>query len=203
MAKKITKKKRRSVKSSAESPIDSSTKDKNFLTESELDTLLKGALKTRSPIRNQTIILTMFWHGLRVTELCRLKTTDLDLKAGRLFVKRIKNGLATTHPIRPEVMRNLKRYIKSRGSSFSPLFTTEQGNQFTRQQINYILNRSAELSPLPFPVNPHMLRHGCGFAMANRGLDTRLIQDYLGHKDIKNTAIYTRTSAKRFAEIWD
>ena len=63
-----------------------------------------------------------------------------------------------------------------------------------------ILSKKADLD---FNVNPHMLRHGCGYALANMGYDTRLIQDFLGHKNIQHTVIYTRTSAKRFEDIWD
>jgi site-specific recombinase XerD len=51
-------------------------------------------------------------------------------------------------------------------------------------------------------VNPHMLRHSCGFALANRGYDLRLIQDYLGHHDPKHTVRYTRTAGHRFEGLW-
>lgn len=198
-----TTKSRHNVLSGANETVDGALKSKNFVTVNELERLLKGATKTRHPVRNQAMILMMFWHGLRVTELCQLNDSDLDIDAGRLYVKRIKNSLSTTHPVRPEVLRTIKRYRKTRGESFRPLFLTERGDQFTRSPINYILKQSAKFGGLPFSVNPHMLRHGCGFALANMGHDTRLIQDYLGHKDIKNTVIYTRTTAKRFEQIWD
>ena len=203
MTKKKATKLRRSVLSGESATIDAKDKAKNFITINELEALLKGASKTRHSLRNQTMINVMFWHGLRVTELCQMNDADLDIKAGRLFVGRIKNSLSCTHPIRPDVLRILKRYQKLRGDTFKPLFLTERGDQFTRTQINYILKQSAKNSALPFSVNPHMLRHGCGFALADMGHDTRLIQDYLGHKDIKNTVIYTRTSARRFESIWD
>ncbi len=201
MAKKKTSKSRRSVLSGDGNTIDG--KAKNFITTHELSLLLKGAGESRHPARNQAMISVMFWHGLRVTELCQLNDADLDIKAGRLFVSRIKNSLSCTHPVRPEVLRTVKRYRKQRGDTFKPLFLTERGDQFTRSQINYILNQAAKHGALPFSVNPHMLRHGCGFALADMGHDTRLIQDYLGHKDIKNTVIYTRTAARRFESIWD
>jgi len=203
MPPKKRKKTRRNVVSQKNLTIDGQDKAKNFITTGELELLLKGAGKTRHPVRNQAMILALFWHGLRVTELCQIKDSDLDIKASRLYVNRIKNSLSTTHPVRPEVLRTIKRYRKLRGDSFRPLFLTERGDQFTRSPINYILKQSAKLGGLPFPVNPHMLRHGCGFALADMGHDTRLIQDYLGHKDIKNTVIYTRTAAKRFENIWD
>ena len=63
----------------------------------------------------------------------------------------------------------------------------------TRQAVNYVLAQSSTRAGLA-PVNPHMLRHSCGFALANRGYDLRLIQDYLGHRDPKHTVRYTRTA---------
>ncbi len=61
-----------------------------------------------------------------------------------------------------------------------------------------LLTKRADLGK----VHPHMLRHACGYALANKGHDLRTIQDYLGHRDPKHTAIYTRTAAKRFDNLW-
>ena len=84
------------------------------------------------------------------------------------------------------------------------LFVTQRGEQFTRQGIAYIVREAGERAKLGH-VWPHMLRHSCGYHLANRDQvpDLRLIQDYLGHKNIKNTARYTRTSARRFEGLWD
>ncbi len=59
------------------------------------------------------------------------------------------------------------------------------------------------LAGLPLEIHPHMLRHSCGFALANMGIDTRLIQDYLGHRNIRHTVWYTASNAGRFYGIWD
>ena len=67
--------------------------------------------------------------------------------------------------------------------------------------VNYIIATTAERAGLA-KVHPHMLRHSCGFSLANRGYDLRLIQDYLGHRDPKHTAHYTRVAAKRFDGLW-
>ena len=185
MTKTITPKLDRNVESSANIVLDT-TRNRNFITVPELELLTKACNKTRHPIRNQAIIQTMFWHGLRVSELCQLKSS-----------------LPTTHPVRPEVLRTLKRYLKNRDSQLRTLFINERGDQFDRSSINYLLKMLSKRAGLLFSVNPHMLRHGCGYALANMGHDTRLIQDFLGHKNIQHTVIYTRTSAKRFEEIWD
>jgi len=77
------------------------------------------------------------------------------------------------------------------------------GDQFTRSAINYLVGITGVRAGLTFHVHPHMLRHGCGYALANRGYDLRLIQDYLGHRDPKHTTRYTRTAAHRFEGVWD
>jgi type 1 fimbriae regulatory protein FimB len=202
MTKNNTIKSDRNVGSPA-NPAINKDKERNFITVEELELLVKACAKTRYPLRNQAIIQTMFWHGLRVSELCQLKMSDLDLKTGRLIVKRLKSSLPATHPVRPEVLRTLKRYVKNRDSKLRTLFINERGDQFHRSSINDTLKALSKKADLPFSVNPHMLRHGCGYALANMGHDTRLIQDFLGHKNIQHTVIYTRTSAKRFEEIWD
>jgi type 1 fimbriae regulatory protein FimB/type 1 fimbriae regulatory protein FimE len=81
------------------------------------------------------------------------------------------------------------------------LFVTERDGQFTRQGVYYLVRRISERAGLA-RVHPHMLRHACGYALANKGHDLRTIQDYLGHRDPKHTAIYTRTAAKRFENLW-
>jgi site-specific recombinase XerD len=83
------------------------------------------------------------------------------------------------------------------------LFLNERGDPFTRSSINYLVEVSGQRAGLVFHVYPHMLRHGCGYALANRGYDLRLIQDYLGHRDPKHTTRYTRTAAGRFEGLWE
>ena len=197
------KKSRRNVKSRGIT-INAHEKGKDFITETELEELVQGAKKCRHRWRDTAMLRVMFWHGLRVSELCNLRRSDLDFKSGQLFVRRVKGGLSTHQPLRGDELRALKRYLKERSSSALPwVFITERGEQFTRHGINYLLRVISERSSLPFPVHPHMLRHGCGYALANRGRDTRLIQDYLGHRDIKHTTRYTRTASARFERAWD
>ena len=83
-----------------------------------------------------------------------------------------------------------------------PLPVPERAGPFTRQAINYIALSAGERAKLPFRVHPHMLRHSTGFYLANKGFDTRLIQDYLGHRNIAHTVKYTRTAAGRFEGLW-
>ena len=101
-------------------------------------------------------------------------------------------------------LRTIKRYLAIRKSSLPWLFVSERGAQLSRQGIAYLIREAGKRAKLGH-VWPHMLRHSCGYHLANLSQvpDLRLIQDYLGHKNIKNTARYTRTSARRFEGLWD
>jgi type 1 fimbriae regulatory protein FimB/type 1 fimbriae regulatory protein FimE len=151
--------------------------------------------------RDRTLILTAYRHGLRVSELIALRWDQVDLKQGHLHVQRLKNGTASTHPIRgPEIraLRRLKRdYPKS-----PYLFVTERGGPLTASTVRKIVARAGEKAGLSFPVHPHMLRHATGFYLANQGHDTRAIQHYLGHRQIAHTTRYTELAADRFNDFW-
>lgn len=186
------------------SPVDAHERSRDYLSEEEFIVLLQGTLPSRYRWRNTAMLMLTFYHGLRVTELCRLKRQDIDLKHGRIWVKRLKGSLSTEQPLQAEERRALKRYLKQRGNSQLPwLFLNERGDQFTRSSINYLVAITGIRAGLAFHVHPHMLRHGCGYALANRGYDLRVIQDYLGHRDPKHTTRYTRTAAVRFEGLWE
>jgi type 1 fimbriae regulatory protein FimB len=71
-----------------------------------------------------------------------------------------------------------------------------------RQAVNYLVGEIGKRAKLRFHVHHHMLRHSTGYYLANRGYDTRLVQDYLGHKNIAHTVRYTRTAAVRSEGLW-
>jgi type 1 fimbriae regulatory protein FimB len=181
--------------------VDLHEKPKNFLTEAEIERFLQAAKGGRHGVRDHLMMLLMYHHGLRETELCRLTVSCLDLETARIWVERLKGSLSTHHPIKGDELRTIRRWLRLRDSHLPWLFITERGEQFTRQGIYYLVRRIGERADLS-RVHPHMLRHACGYALANKGHDLRTIQDYLGHRDPKHTAIYTRTAAKRFENLW-
>jgi type 1 fimbriae regulatory protein FimE len=73
----------------------------------------------------------------------------------------------------------------------------------TTDNVRKLVARSGQLAGLPFPVHPHMLRHACGFKLANDGQDTRAVQLYLGHRNIQHTVRYTELTPGRFRNFWD
>jgi integrase len=192
---------RPSVKSDVCEATDAHERGKDFLSDAELSALLTAAKAGRHGIRDHLLMLTMFRHGLRVSEAIGLRREDLDLDRARLWVRRLKNGLAVEHPIAGDELRAMKRYLALRTDALPWLFISERGQPLTRQSVNYLIAAAAERAHLP-PVHPHMLRHSCGFYLANQGYDLRLIQDYLGHRDPKHTVHYTRVVGSRFEGLW-
>jgi type 1 fimbriae regulatory protein FimB len=92
---------------------------------------------------------------------------------------------------------------ESSSSGYMTDTTLSRFKRIPRSSINYLVEVTGVRAGLAFHVHPHMLRHGCGYALANRGYDLRVIQDYLGHRDPKHTTRYTRTAARRFEGLWE
>ena len=140
-------------------------------------------------------------HGLRVSEATGLRRDELDLDRSRLWVRRLKGGLSVEQPIAGDELRAIKRHLHTRTDALPWLFTSERGQPLTRQAVNYLVTAAAVRASLT-GVHPHTLRHSCGFALADKGHDLRLIQDYLGHRDPRHTVHYTRTAGRRFEGLW-
>jgi type 1 fimbriae regulatory protein FimE len=176
---------------------------REHLTPQEVDKLIKAASRVgRYGHRDATLILLAYRHGLRVSELVALRWDQVDLEQGVLHVSRLKNGVSSTHPLRGPEIRALRRL--RREYPMSPyVFATERRGAMTDSAVRKIVARAGENAKLDFPVHPHMLRHACGFKLANEGHDTRAIQHYLGHRNIQHTVVYTELAADRFKRFWN
>jgi site-specific recombinase XerD len=118
-----------------------------------------------------------------------------------LHVRRVKNGTPSTHPIQGDEMRALRRL--HREAPTSPfVFVSERGSPFTTAGFARMIERAAATAGLELKAHPHMLRHACGYALANKGHDTRAIQGWLGHPSITSTAVYTALAPNRFKDFW-
>jgi integrase len=183
-------------------PRNCDVRTREYLTSDEVDRLIAAARKSRWGHRDGTMILTCYRHGLRVSELVDLQWSQIDFKTGNMAIRRVKSGTYTTHPIIGDELRALRRLQREQNPPSPFVFTSERGSPFTTSGFAKAVERAGRDAGLPFPVHPHMLRHACGFALANQGHDTRALQAYLGHKNIQHTVRYTELSPTRFKDFW-
>ena len=175
---------------------------REHLTETEVEKLIKAAGKNRWGHRDATMILVAYRHGLRVSELVDLRWDQIDFAHARLHVRRVKQGTPATHPIIGDEMRALRQLQREQEPKSPFVFTSERGSPFTTAGFARLVERAGEAARLGFKAHPHMLRHACGFALANKGHDTRALQAYLGHRNIQHTVRYTELSPTRFKDFW-
>jgi type 1 fimbriae regulatory protein FimB/type 1 fimbriae regulatory protein FimE len=174
---------------------------REHLTLDEVGMLIQAAKSNRKGHRDATMILLAFRHGLRAAEVCDLRWDQVDFTGAVLHVRRVKNGTPSTHPIQGDEMRALRRL--QRESPTSPfVFVSERGSPFTTAGFARMIERAAGSAGLELKAHPHMLRHACGYALANKGHDTRAIQGWLGHRSITSTAVYTALAPNRFKNFW-
>jgi integrase len=175
---------------------------REYLTEGEVDRLMEVAKGNRYGHRDATMVLIGYRHGLRVSELVDLRWDQVDFKTASLHVRRVKKGTPSTHPILGDELRALRRLQREQGPKSSFVFTSERGAPFTTAGFARMVERAGIEAKLGFKAHPHMLRHACGYALANAGHDTRALQAYLGHRNIQHTVRYTELSPTRFKDFW-
>jgi integrase len=172
------------------------------VTPGEVEALIDAAKVNRRGHRDATMILIAFRHGLRAAEFCDLRWGQMDFDGAVRHVHRVKNDTPSNHPMQGDEMRALCRLQReSKLSSF--LFVSSRGAPFTTAGFARMIERAARKGLGPeLKAHPHMLRHACGFALANKGHDTRALQAYLGHKNIQHTVRYTELAPDRFKDFW-
>jgi len=174
------------------------TRAREYLTSDEAKRLREAAAKVgRYGFRDSLLIEVIYRHGLRVSEACALTWDQFHFEDGTMHVTRVKNGTPSTHFLEGDEMRRLRR-LKRESPASRFVFSSERGSTLTTRAVHKIIARAGEVAELEFPVHPHMLRHARGYQLAGRGVDTRAIQAYLGHRDIKSTVVYTALSPERF-----
>ena len=119
-----------------------------------------------------------------------------------LHVRRVKNGLPALHPLRGTELRAL-RQLQHTSPEMAYVFISERGSPLTARTVYHIIAEAGRAAGFAFPVHPHMLRHACGFYLANKGVDTRALQQYLGHRNIQHTVRYTELTPHRFQNFWE
>lgn len=185
-------------------PTFSEQSDKyDYLTAAELDLLLKAAKKTRWSDRDWLAIRMAYRHGLRASELTAIEWTQIDLQGGRIRVNRRKGGRGTEHDLDGDVMRKLRRIKAAQATGTRFVFSSERGGPWAPVSFSRMVERLGKKVLPHRGVHAHMLRHSCGHHLAAKGIDTRRIQDYLGHASIQSTQIYTQLQGNHLKGIWD
>jgi len=192
----------RQVKSMPQRMANAEMRTREYLTPAEIEKLIKAAKDGRWGHRDATLVLVAYRHGLRAREASELEWSQVEFgRSAALHVRRVKNGKPSVHPIRGDELRWLSALQKEFPDS-GYVFTTERGTPFTPDAINRLIKTIGTRAGLPMPVHFHMLRHSCGYKLANDGIDTRAIQDWLGHVSITHTTRYTALSPVRFKDFW-
>ena len=153
--------------------------DRKHLVSTEVDKLIAATKGSRNEARDRCLLLLMFRHGLRVSEACGLLLSQVDIESRVLHVLRLKKGLSTTHPLRTDEVRVIKGWLAERRRWNPPhdaFFVSERRTPLNRRTAWAASQGYGEKAELALPAHPHMLRHACGFALADQGADTRLIQ---------------------------
>jgi type 1 fimbriae regulatory protein FimB/type 1 fimbriae regulatory protein FimE len=175
---------------------------REYLTEVEVERLMKAAGGNRWGHRDVTIVLVAYRHGLRAAELVDLRWEQVDFRTATLHVRRVKKGTPSVHPILGDELRALRRLQREQEPRSPFVFTSERGAPFTTAGFARMVERAGSEAKISFKTHPHMLRHATGYALASRGHDTRALQAYLGHKNIQHTVRYTELSPTRFKDFW-
>jgi type 1 fimbriae regulatory protein FimB/type 1 fimbriae regulatory protein FimE len=181
-------------------------RDREHLIPAEIDKLIDAARSTRWGVRDSTLLLMMFSHGLRVREAVDLKWKQLDLENRVFHVVRKKNGRDGDQRLRGSEIRALRKLQRKYPPSCPDdlVFRSERGSGLTARGVQQMVERVAKRAGLAeLNVHAHMLRHSTGYYLSDHGADLRVIQDFLGHREIRHTMRYVALSPRRFDGLWD
>jgi integrase len=174
---------------------------REYLKEAEIERLMAAARDNRHGHRDATAILVAYRHALRSSELVSLRWDDVDFTTSRLHVRRAKGGETAVHPISGKELRALRR-LQRESERSTYIFVSERGAPLSVAGYQRMVARAGATAGFPFLIHSHMLRHLCGYKLANDGHDTRAIQGYLGHRSIVSTQRYTVLAPGRFRNFW-
>ena len=181
---------------------------REYLTQDEVNKLLEASKRvSRNPERDYCMLLLMFRHGLRVSELCSLKLSDIDLESKVFHVRRLKGCDHGAHDFYNGESSAIRAWLVERAKMNPPtecdtLFISERRKPISRVTVFHLTREIAAAAGLEhLEVHPHMLRHSTGYALIQKA-DVRVVQDFLGHRSISSTVRYTKLDRSRFAKLF-
>jgi len=172
---------------------------REYLTEAEIERLMAAAKRTAGATGTLLWSLRPIGTGIRVSGP---SLGSGGVRNGPLHVRRVKQGTPSAHPVLGDEQRAQRRLQRDQEPKSPFVFTSERGSPFSTAGFARMVERAGVEAKLGFKAHPHMLRHACGYALANKGHDTRALQAYLGHRNIQHTVRYTELSPTRFKDFW-
>ncbi len=183
-------------------PKNSQRRPREYLTYAEVGKLIKAAGKAgKHRLRNKTLILLMYRHGLRVSEAVNLKWSQVSLDEATIHVTRLKGGTPSTHPLQGVSIRALRRLRRVHPHS-SYVFVSERGAPLTRWTVGKMVAKAGQDAGFDMPIHPHMLRHGFGYHAANKGESPLVMKRALGHKELRSSEIYLQLAPNALQNLW-
>jgi site-specific recombinase XerD len=171
------------------------SQSRKALTPEEIQKVLRVASESK---RNLAMILLAYRHGMRASEVCGLRLSDLDMKNAQITIRRLKGSLTTTqplsdHPGQPLLSekRVLRAWLSERRDASDFVFTSQKGGRLSRSMFFRMFQSVAERAGLPADRrHPHCLKHALGFSLIAANVHITSVKAALGHKSISSTAIY-------------
>ena len=182
----------------------------SYLSEEQVQEILEAPAKyEKNPlkiVRDKAILATLYGTGLRVTELITLKTKDIKLSENQFSVIWKGSKLRSVF-LTQDAKEKIKKYILSRADDSEYLFISLSPNSYgepiSRNSVEWLVKKYAELVWIHEKVTPHTLRHSFATSLLRRGADIRSVQALLGHSSIQTTQIYTHVDDKYLQRVHD
>jgi site-specific recombinase XerD len=153
-------------------------------------------------VRDRAILRLAYHRGLRASEVGLLQLSDYRADAGRLFVHRLKGSNSAEFPLLPVEQTSLRAWIRERGTVPGPIFPSRNRRPISRRRLDELMRHYGALANIPEDRrHMHVLKHSCGTHLYERTGDIVLVQDHLGHRDIRSTSIYIAMSTKKREEL--
>jgi integrase/recombinase XerD len=150
--------------------------------------------------RDRAILTLIYSAGLRVSEICSLRITDINRSEGRILISG-KGGRERYVPLDPTVDEAIQEYLASRTSSIPELFVSKKGGALTPRAIQFMVKKYAEEAQINKQVTPHKLRHTCATHLLQEGAHLVSIQKLLGHKSLTTTQIYLHVTISDLKDL--
>lgn len=171
----------------------------------------KSLLYKIDNFRNYAMVLVMLYGGLRVSEVCNLNREDVNFEEYTLSVKKTKNRVDRTVAVTEKCIRAIERYLGTRKDTEKPLFLSQKKGRISRNQVNRLVKKYALKANLRIytedgvtktKVSPHMLRHTAATNLIANDCDVVVVQQHLGHKNIRSTLRYVHMAKGVYGELY-